>query len=422
MPRANVPLVDNIGVFVVDSNIALEPMALERISNMESQNGGGRLMMRDFPPVRVIASPTDFVAHSDQFREQHRFRGLSVPVGIAISAGSAPRGQEKHKEGKTQDCMREKSESIVRIHGVTSLVKQMVFLKPKITARATRGQGGGHGLRTALLQGIGLVSLLMAVGCSSSPGDPDVQDRAQVEFQTEWRGNSIPSGKVQQRIQATLGSTHEAMALRKGLEGLGDCIVLFKNIAEKMPDGVIAVGTGAKLRCIRPTQKFSVSTTSVIDESDLAPPTTEEEWSALMVNVLARLDLRLQVATSEDDGVTKWLEHASSAARSQAISECSTRELQRCVPKLLERMEDPLPVGAEAIGAVGLLGNEKVLSALVKLTAAEDPETLLAVLYAIESIGGTKAMRYMREIGDTHVVPGVASTAKTLLARMKEKR
>ena len=58
----------------------------------------------------------------------------------------------------------------------------------------------------------------------------------------------------------------------------------------------------------------------------------------------------------------------------------------------------------------------------MKLTAAEDPETLLAVLYAIESIGGKKAMRYMREIGDTHVVPGVASTAKTLLARMKEKR
>ena len=193
------------------------------------------------------------------------------------------------------------------------------------------------------------------------PKSADENDGRNVELEltTEWKGNSIPSTEVQEGLRGSLVSTHEAMQLRKTIAGRGKCAVRFENIAEKMPDGVIAVGASAKLRCIQPSGRVSVSTSSAISESDTPPPATVAEWSILMQSVLSRLDLRFQVAVSDDRDLRTWLAHSRSAARSQAIAECSTRELRGCASALIERMTDPHPVGVEAIGAVGLLGDEK---------------------------------------------------------------
>ena len=77
-------------------------------------------------------------------------------------------------------------------------------------------------------------------------------------------------------------------------------------------------------------------------------------------------------------------------------------------------------MGVEAIGAMGILGDKRDLSLLARLTGSADPETLLAALYAIRTIGTPEAERYLKGVAETHAEPGARSVAKQLVKEMKE--
>ena len=134
------------------------------------------------------------------------------------------------------------------------------------------------------------------------------------------------------------------------------------------------------------------------------------------------MNLRAEVVLREDEGVLRGLKTGVLGEVSQSIAEVIRRKLREATPILLERLQDPQPISLEAIGALGVLGGVEELPALAKLTGRREPEILQAALFAMDSIGGPEAMRYLSTIAEGHASAGVRQLARDLADAQKDRR
>jgi len=233
-----------------------------------------------------------------------------------------------------------------------------------------------------------------------------------------WKGNMELPKPEREKLKLVVEREWTA-ALARGVDrGLDDCGLEVHFVFDELERSKYAVGVGANLRCVGGKKDKSLSTTAVLDQLQSA------DWSLEFTRrareSMRALEARLNVRRSPPDEWVEILETGGDAAKSQAISECVKSNYRPCLEGLFPLFQKPPPLGVEAIGAVGLLGDENHLSRLAKLTASKDPETLLSALYAIQDIGGAKAQRYMQGIAEGHADPRMSKVAEQLLQEMKE--
>ena len=222
----------------------------------------------------------------------------------------------------------------------------------------------------------------------------------------------------QEKVKGVVEREWNAALLRGVDRELDDCGLEVHFVFDEIERSQYVVGVGANLRCVGGKKDESLSTTAVLDQLQSADWTLE--FTRRARESMRDLEARLNVRRSPPEEWIEILETGGAAQRSQAIAECVQSEYRPCLEGLFPLFEEPPPLGVEAIGAVGRLGDENHLSRLAKLTASKDPETLLSALYAIQDIGGAKAQRYMQGIAEGHADPRMSKVAEQLLQEMKE--
>lgn len=295
------------------------------------------------------------------------------------------------------------------------------FTEP--TSRASWGQEGypsrGFGLGVCVL----LLAFFWGVfsGCSKStdafgPGESGTASLHQ--FEINWLGLTTVSPSEKKVIEDRFVDLWRQSAKAEFWVRQEKCEVLVHVVREKNSDSEWVEGLGIAVRCGKGDSISQVSTINPLVQGAVVG--NEGLYDALKV-ALVEVEDRLRVQKLSERGLLAVFAGKNRSAVSEAAAECVNRKLSNCAGPLLHWIHVSPPLSTEIIGALGLLGHEKHLSALAKLTASKEPETLQAVVYAIQEIGGSSAERYLEAISASHPMEGIRSLAVQLLHQRKER-
>jgi len=153
----------------------------------------------------------------------------------------------------------------------------------------------------------------------------------------------------------------------------------------------------------------------------------EEETSALLLGVVEECALNLtkqvRVDRADDGALLELLGRKDDPELlGFAITAARARRLKRAAPTLVALLgHEQRDVVNQAAAALGDLGDEKAVSALIDAGSRVDPLDRLPVLYALGEIGGPQAILYLQTLAGSDVDLRVANAAQQALERARSK-
>jgi len=121
-----------------------------------------------------------------------------------------------------------------------------------------------------------------------------------------------------------------------------------------------------------------------------------------------------------DEALLADLTAQDARARDSAVRVLADRRSRAAVPALVERLGDPDPEVVErAIGALGQIGDERAVSALVRLAQRRTGPSVAQLARIIGDIGGPDARAYLLTLASGHLDPLVRGAAQQALDELE---
>jgi len=235
-----------------------------------------------------------------------------------------------------------------------------------------------------------------------------------------WKGNEGITEEQSLAMDLAVKKRWEQDIPKGTWTDLDPCGLDVHLVFDRGDDDKLVLGAAASLNCRGERNDIAISTLGFLREGEKSTDKLFGVLTQLAIDSVGEAADRLGIWRAADEKILSTLNNGNRWERSQAVAECVRRELRTCQKGLAALVEYASPVGVEAVGALGILGDEAHLSLLARLTGSQDPETLLASLYAIRAIGTPEARRYLRGVAETHAEPGARSVAAQLVGEMKE--